>query len=189
MAEPVKHFLAWTLVVLGTGLGCGAVHAACDDTGSAMDETCRRFAKTWEQGTNDYYLPFHTYHLRYAYTQEKISSYRENTWGLGYGKNYYSNDGTWDGLYGMVFMDSHSRPEVLAGYGHQWMWGPRTGWHAGLGYTVFLTARSDIWHYLPVPGVLPIASINYAKLSVNAAFVPGTKGNGNVLFLWSRFGL
>lgn len=76
----------------------------------------------------------------------------------------------------------------MLGYGHEWMWGEHEGLHAGLGYTVFVTARADIGHYTPIPGVLPIASVNYSKASVNATFVPGGKGNGNIFFFWSRFG-
>jgi len=161
-------------------------NALCGDSASLIDLACQRVSETWAKGSSDLYLPFHTYHLRSAYSEEQIDSYREDTWGLGYGRSRYV-DGNWDGVYGMAFLDSNNNLEPIIGYAHQWMWGDQESLHAGLGYTAFITARSDSSHYVPLPGVLPIASVNYDKASVNATFVPGTKGNNNVFFFWSRF--
>ncbi len=61
--------------------------------------------------------------------------------------------------------------------------------HTGLGYTAFLTAREDDSHYELLPGILPLASIAYNKASVNATYIPGGNGNGNVAFFWLRLGL
>lgn len=163
-------------------------YAICDETTSLLDRACKRVTETWREGNNDLYLPLHTYHLRSAYSDEKIDSFHEDSWGLGYGRSRYDEDGNWDGLYAMSFLDSHNKPEHIVGYGHQWIWGERQGFHTGLGYTAFLTARSDFGHYTPIPGILPIASVNYGKAAVNTTFVPGTSGNGNILFFWSRFG-
>ncbi|MDE2618454.1 MAG: lipid IV(A) palmitoyltransferase PagP [Burkholderiales bacterium] len=163
-------------------------HAACDDTTSISGQICKRLTDTWNEGEHDLYLPFHTFHLPYAYSDEAINTYRENTWGLGYGRSRHDESGSWNGLYGMLFLDSHSKLQPIVGYGHQWLWGPREGLHAGLGYTVFVTARADIRSYTPIPAVLPIASINYGKVAVNAAFMPGGMGFGNILFLWGRVG-
>jgi palmitoyl transferase len=86
----------------------------------------------------------------------------------------------------MGFQDSHFKPQWQAGYGWQAKWGERSGLNAGLGYTVFLTARTDIGHYIPIPGILPIASIGYKKFSVEGTYVPGGGGNGNILFFWGK---
>jgi lipid IVA palmitoyltransferase len=160
-------------------------NAFCDDTDSWMDLMCQRMAKTWTEGDSDLYVPFHTYHIRSSYSKEKIDSFEEDTWGVGYGRSRYI-DGNWDGWYGMGFRDSHGKFEPIVGYAHQWMWGAQDGLHAGLGYTVFITARSDIMHYTPFPGALPLASINYNKFSINTTYVPGGEGNGNIFFFWSR---
>lgn len=162
--------------------------AACENSTSLLGEACQHVSQVWEQGENDFYLPLHTYHMRFAYSEDKIDSFRENTWGLGYGRSLYDDSGNWSGLYGMAFLDSHSKPEPMLGYAHQWMWGHPQGWHAGIGYTAFVTARSEIGHYTPLPGILPIASVNYDKVSFNTAYVPGGHGNGNILFFWSRIG-
>jgi lipid IVA palmitoyltransferase len=165
-----------------------AAYAICDDTTSILDVACKKVSDTWVLGDNDLYLPFHTYHLRFAYSDEKIDSFNENTWGLGYGRSRSDESGNWDGLYFMAFSDSHSKPEYIAGYGHQWIWGDSESLHAGLGYTAFITARSDTFHYIPFPAILPIASISYDRVAINTTFVPGTSGNGNVLFFWSTIG-
>ncbi|MGB4811986.1 MAG: lipid IV(A) palmitoyltransferase PagP [Methylophilaceae bacterium] len=160
-------------------------YALCDNSDSILDKACSRVSDTWTQGSNDLYLPFHSHHLRFAYSQEKIDSFRENTWGLGYGRSRFDDNNNWDGLYGMVFYDSHSKPEYILGYSHQWILGAPERLHAGLGYTAFLTARSDLHDYIPLPGILPVASLSYNKASVTTAYVPGGSGNGNVLFFWS----
>jgi palmitoyl transferase len=165
-----------------------SAHATCDDTTKLTELACKRLIDTWSLGGDDLYVPFHTFHLPYAYSDEAIDSLRSETWGLGYGRSRYNDYGNWDGLYGMIFLDSHSKPQPIFGYGHEWMWGPRERLHAGLGYTIFVTARADINSYTPIPAILPITSINYDKVSVNAAFLPGGMGFGNILFLWSRFG-
>jgi palmitoyl transferase len=144
---------------------------------------------TWTQGDSDLYLPFYAYHMRFAYSSAKIDSFREDTWGIGYGRSRYNDSGNWDGLYGMAFLDSHTNIEPITGYGHEWMWGDHDKLHAGLGYTAFLTAREDDGHYGLIPGVLPLASVAYDKVSVNGTYIPGGDGNGNVAFFWLRLGL
>jgi lipid IVA palmitoyltransferase len=130
----------------------------------------------------------YTHHLRFAYDDDKVDSFREFTWGAGYGRSRYNQAGNWEGIYLMAFSDSHSKIQPILGYGHQWMWGERNGFHAGAGYTAFLTSRADIANNFPIPGILPIASINYDKYSLNTSYLPGGRGNGNILFFWSRLG-
>ncbi|MBK7662238.1 MAG: lipid IV(A) palmitoyltransferase PagP [Sterolibacteriaceae bacterium] len=166
----------------------GPAVAACDDPSSFFGGVCKRLGDTWNQGQSELLLPLHSHHLRFAYTQEKIDSFEENSWGLGYGRSRYDDEGNWHSLYAMGFRDSHAKFEPALGYGYQWMWGERAGLHAGLGYTVIVTARSDIGHYVPLPAVLPIASVKYRRGGVNMAYVPGGKGNGNVLFFWGSVG-
>jgi palmitoyl transferase len=163
-------------------------YAACDTDVTIWDQTCKRITETWDKGSHDLYLPMYTHHMRFAYDDDKADSFREFTWGLGYGRSRYNASGNWEGLYMMAFSDSHSRIQPILGYGHQWMWGNQNKLHTGLGYTAFLTSRADIANHFPIPGILPIASINYDKYSLNTTYVPGGKGNGNILFFWSRLG-
>ncbi|HEY7986234.1 MAG TPA: lipid IV(A) palmitoyltransferase PagP [Methylophilaceae bacterium] len=162
---------------------------ACNDSPSMLDQACKTLSDTWNQGEDDLYLPFYAYHMRFAYPSSKIDSFREDTWGIGYGRSRYNDSGNWDGLYGMAFLDSHTNIEPITGYGHEWMWGDHDKLHSGLGYTVFVTAREDDGHYGLIPGILPLASVGYDKASVNATYIPGGNGNGNVAFFWLRLGL
>ena len=164
-------------------------YAFCDGTQSISDRACKNLTETWNEGNDSVYLPFYAYHLRSAYSKEKIDSFREDTYGIGYGRTRYDEKNNSDELYGMVFLDSHSKPEYIAGFAHQWIAGTLKDVHAAIGYTAFLTARSDIMDYTPIPGILPIASVGYKKININTTFIPGTKGNGNVFFFWSKIEL
>ncbi len=162
--------------------------AVCDDPSTFFGGICKTFSDTWNEGKDDLMVPFHTHHLRYAYSSERISRLVENTWGLGYGRTRYDQRGNSDSLYAMGFRDSHNDFEPIIGYAHRWNVGDVDGIHAGLGYTVFITARSDTAHYLPIPGVLPVASLNYRRTGVNMTYVPGGKAHGNILFFWAHIG-
>jgi palmitoyl transferase len=166
----------------------GNAHAGCESRFSFYELACNRINDIWDNGSHDLYLPMYTYHLRFAYDDDKIDSFREFTWGLGYGRSRYNESGNWEGIYLMALSDSHSKVQPIVGYGHQWMWGDRHRLHGGIGYTAFLTSRADIANNIPIPGILPIASINYDRFALNTAYLPGGNGNGNILFFWSRFG-
>lgn len=182
-----KRFTA--LLLSGAFLSTAVL--ADEDTGLHDDAWYERawntVATAYHKGTPELYVPLKTYHLRSAYSQEKIDSFNESPYGLGYGHGYYDDRDNWHGVYAMGFQDSHSKPEWMLGYSWKAMWGDRKGWQTGLGYTAFLTARSDIANYFPFPGILPIASISYKKLSLEGTFVPGGSNNGNVFFFWGKW--
>ncbi|MFZ2854508.1 MAG: lipid IV(A) palmitoyltransferase PagP [Rhodocyclaceae bacterium] len=173
---------------------CGALCVASASAEPAMpsddisffDRATQRLATTWNEGRSELYLPLHTYHFRHAYSREKIDSFNENSFGLGIGRGAYASNGDWHGLYVMGFRDSHDEPQYLAGYGYKTYWQIDGELKAGLGYTAFLTARSDIARYTPIPGILPIASLEYRKVSLDTAYVPGGRGVGNILFFWGK---
>jgi palmitoyl transferase len=160
-----------------------AAFADCGND-SWWSDACRRANEIWAEGGDDLYVPLHTYHLRSAYSAEAIARFNETPLGLGYGRSRIK-DNQWEGLYGFVFLDSNNKPEPIVGYGHQWLWGSPQGLRAGLGYTLLVTARNDILSYAPIPGILPMGSVYWGKLSVSATFLPGTSGNGNIFFFWS----
>lgn len=85
----------------------------------------------------------------------------------------------------MAFKDSHDDWAPIVGYGHvKNLIGDAKSLNAGISLTAGLTARRD-FHYMPLPILLPIAAVGYDRVNLNATYVPGTKGNGNVLFMWS----
>ena len=143
--------------------------------------------ETWGQGGYELYVPFYTYHMPYAYTPALLRSYNDFPYGLGFGKGRYNKNGNWEGMFAMEFADSHSKPEYESGYAWIATWHPFSNkFRMGAGAAGFITARSDIDHYMPFPGVLPLGSIGYLNLDIQTTFMPGGKNDGNVLFSWVK---
>jgi hypothetical protein len=163
----------------------GAPPALADEP-SWFDKAGDRLADTWRNGASDLYLPFHTHHMRSTYNSSQIDGYQEKPYGLGYGRSKFDGDGDWNGVYAMGFQDSHYKPSYVAGYTFLKIWRPAADWRIGGGFTAFVMTRSDVAHYIPFPGVLPVGSIGYRNVSVEVSYVPGGGGAGNVLFFWGR---
>lgn len=108
---------------------------------------------------------------------------------LARGKGRYNASGNWEGLYPMGFLDSHSKPSFMAGYAWVPTWqSRRSPLKVGVGVTGFLMSRSNYLNGIPFPGVLPVASISYNNLALQAAYIPSRKRNdGNVLFIWGKW--
>lgn len=187
MKSLISNTFTSTFVLL---YACSSSALRAEESAEAAGFTKQPVAQikeVWREGKDDLYLPFHAYHVRSNYDKEDIAEYRENTWGLGYGRSRYTRDGNWEGVYGMAFLDSNSQVEPIVGYGYQWIKGKPDGLNAGLGYTALVTARARFANYmLPIPAVLPLASISYDKVSLNGTFVPGFQGFGQIFFFWSR---
>lgn len=146
-------------------------------------------SSTWNTPQHhDVYMPVVTWHNRLAYSQDKIDKYNERPWGGGYGISRYDQQGNWHGIYLMVFKDSFNKWEPIGGYGYEKVWRPLDdqNFRLGLGYTAAVTAR-DNYNYIPLPLVLPLASVGYNRLTFQATYIPGTYNNGNVFFAWLRF--
>ncbi len=111
-----------------------------------------------------------------------------NVRGAGFGVSRWDEKGNWHGLYLMAFKDSFNKWEPIGGYGWEKTWRPLTdqNFHLGLGYTLGVTAR-DNWNYIPIPVILPLASIGYGPATFQMTYIPGTYNNGNVYFAWARF--
>ncbi len=146
-------------------------------------------AQTWNEPEHyDLYIPAITWHARFAYDKEKTDRYNERPWGAGFGQSRWDEKGNWHGLYLMAFKDSYNKWEPIGGYGWEKTWRPLSddNFRLGLGYTAGFTAR-DNWKYIPVPVLLPLASIGYGPATFQMTYIPGTYNNGNVYFAWMRF--
>lgn len=125
-----------------------------------------------------------TFRLR----QRKTDRYNERPWGGGFGLSRWDEKGNWHGLYAMAFKDSWNKWEPIAGYGWESTWRPLAdeNFHLGLGFTAGVTAR-DNWNYIPLPVLLPLASVGYGPVTFQMTYIPGTYNNGNVYFARMRF--
>lgn len=141
----------------------------------------------WNDGDYDLYLPFLEWHNRLFYDKEKYEKYNEFPLGLGLGKGYWEGN-EWHGLTVMVFEDSNHHPQSIFGYAYlnHWNLDPTASWKFGIGYALTLTQRSE-YKYIPLPLPLPLASLSYKNLALQAAYVPGVKNDGNVLFAWLKW--
>ncbi|UOD50727.1 lipid IV(A) palmitoyltransferase PagP [Orrella daihaiensis] len=164
---------------------------AIANTGSEpgwIDTAWTHVKDTWETGDTELYVPFLSYHMRFGYDADKIDDFNEYPAGLGLGKGRYNSSGNWESLYAMTFLDSHSKPSFMAGYAWVPSWDLGNDFKAGVGVTGFLMSRSNYYNYIPFPGVLPMASITYKQLALQAAYIPGfSRNDGNVLFVWGKW--
>lgn len=160
-------------------------------TGMAVDvQTGVETAKdVWNNGQTELYIPLHIHHIRSAYDPGKIASFNENPWGMGLGKGLQDGKGGWRGLYAMAFRDSHNDLEPVAGYAYLKELGNAGNFHVNAGFTGFVTAREDIYHYLPIPGILPLASVEFRNASLMTTYLPGRHNNGNIFFIFVKVGL
>ncbi|MDR2008581.1 MAG: lipid IV(A) palmitoyltransferase PagP [Alphaproteobacteria bacterium] len=151
--------------------------------------TLDNMKNTWNSEQSDLYLPFFTWHARTTYDNERILSYNEYPGGMGLGKGYLDEKGNWHGIYAMIFRDSHNSWKPIIGYGWEYIVHPfeyNKDFHAGLGYTVGVATRRS-WDWIPLPIILPIASIGYKELSVQMTYIPFVGHNsGNVWFFWLK---
>ena len=131
--------------------------AGCADLWDWLNSGCRRLVDTYEKGGNDLILSGYAWHTPWTWTAEKRAEENETAWGGGWGRTVERENGDTDTVYALVFSDSHSRPQYNLGYGWSTYWGGRDGLQAGLGYTLMMVARNDIFNGWPFPAVLPLA--------------------------------
>jgi len=174
-------------IYLTVALLLGAWRPAAATTSEWFAAARQEVAQTWREGSSEYYLPFHTVHMPWAYDEEQNKHYQNWPPGFGFGRGRFDAAGRWHGLYAMGFQDSHFKPEWVAGYGWKTYWQTPANVKLGLGYTVGLTTRTDIGHYTPVPYLLPIASVDYGRFALEGVFIPGGNSYGNVMLLWFKW--
>lgn len=146
-----------------------------------------RIQQVWHDGKVELYVSGYAWHNRYTYRKAKIKTYNEKAWGGGLGKGRYDENGNWHGLYTLAFLDSHSNVEPVVGYAFLNVAHLDANNRLGLGYTLLVTSRPDIFHGKPFPGALPWVSFNHRKLTISATYIPSGAGAGNVLYIWGKW--
>jgi hypothetical protein len=164
---------------------CLPAHA--DGLAEWSDKAREELSATWQRGTTEYYATFRTWHPTWAYSEKDNKDYQNWPPGFGLGRGHFDAKGNWHGVYAMGFQDSHYKPEWVVGYGWKTYWQAAESIKLGLGYTVGLTTRTDIGHYTPVPYILPMVSLDFGKLAIEGAYVPGGTGYGNVMLFWAKW--
>lgn len=144
---------------------------------------CQYFVQLWTKGTTERYLSGYAWHNRYMYSRDRIKTYNELAWGGGLGKGLFDKDGDLHSLYALAFLDSHQNIEPVIGYSFLKTIHFGNYAYVGGGFAVLVTSRPDIFHYTPIPGLLPWVSVSYRRVSLCATYIPGKKNVGNVLFI------
>lgn len=186
-----------TLLAVSAALMFAISHTAFAETGGAEPgtlgewgaSTTRLARSIWDNGATEVYLPVHTYHMRWAYSAEKVRTLNENPWGFGVGKTLVDEHGNEHRLYAMVFKDSHFQLEPIAGYARLWQVASKGPFRLKAGLTFFVTSRGDTMHYMPFPAALPLVSMNVGRLSLMSTYIPGGRRSGNVLFTFASYQL
>ncbi len=166
--------------------------AECADLWDWLDKACRTLVDTYKNGGNELLVSGYAWHTPWTWTAEKRAEENSNAWGGGWARTVEAQNGNTDTVFALVFSDSHSKPEYNLGYAWSTYWGPRSGIQPGLGYTAMLVARSDIANGWPVPVVLPLISLRYARVTAMSAYVPNFGGginHGSVFYVFGRIAL
>jgi len=147
-----------------------------------------RIVQTWHEGNLNLIATVYAWHNRLMYDEKKIRRYNEKAWGGGLGKSIFDEDGDSHMLFVTVFNDSWKKPQYYGGYAFMknWYFGSNNDFRFGAGISLGITGRHE-YDYIPLPLPLPVIGIGYKQLSIDAAYIPGTYNNGNVLFTWVRW--
>jgi lipid IVA palmitoyltransferase len=177
------------LLLLPAPAAAGAL-STVSDWGS---ETADRFRLIRDQGSTDLYLSGYARHGRSTYTRERLEELNENAWGVGVGRRLRNARGNDEIVYALGISDSHYKPQLMAGYAHEWIYPVGgSGLELGVGYTAMLVSRQDYFSGVPFPIALPVASIGSRDIKLRASYVPRlsqNKGNGDVLLLFVSMGI
>lgn len=181
----MKKIIISALLLYSLNTFAAEEQPSCGRWVSFFKPVCQRLHQIWTEGHTDLYLSGYAWHNRYTYGHAVLrkKNYNELAWGGGFGKGFFDEKGNWHGLYAFAFLDSHKNLEPVTGYAYLKVASLSKDFKAGLGFSVLVTSRPDILHSIPFPGAVPWAGIFFKKLSIKAAYIPGSSSNGNVLYL------
>lgn len=147
------------------------------------------FADAWDgstrifrEGHTDLLLPLYSWHPAFAYPNRFDQNHY--SWGVGVARTLIDAKDNERLVYALSFSDSHYDLQAMAGYAWIARWPLVAGLKGGLGYTVFVAARSDA-NYIPFPGILPLAGIGTDRVMLYGSWIPFS----DVLFLFARISL
>jgi palmitoyl transferase len=173
------------------GFAAPAAAANCSDLWEWLNQGCRRLADTYQKGGTDLILSGYSWHTPWTWTAEKRAEEDEYAWGAGLGRTVERENGDTDTVYFLVFNDSHSRPQYNLGYAWSTYWRSRDSIQPGLGYTLMIVARNDIFNGWPFPAILPLFSLRYDRFTLLSTYIPtlGGVNNGSILYVFGKIAL
>jgi palmitoyl transferase len=181
--------LSAPLILLPAPAVAGAWSTVSDWSSAAAGQ----FRLIRDQGSTDLYLSGYARHGRNTYTRERLEELNENAWGVGIGRRLRNGRGNDEIVYALGISDSHYKPQLMAGYAHEWIYPVgASGLELGVGYTAMLMSRQDYFGGFPFPIALPVGSIGTRDIKLRASYVPRlsqNKGNGDVLLLFVSMGI
>lgn len=145
---------------------------------------------TWSHGQHDLHGLGFYWHLPSSYSPERRRTLNDAALGLGWGLGREDDRDNEHLLFVQASRSSHFKPQYTAGYLWNARWRLTKRLRGGLGYVAFVFCRSDVYRYLPLPGIVPVASLGTDCFAVYLAYLPGIRngitGTGNVLYLFAR---
>ncbi len=154
----------------------------CDFIDARVASACQHVVKPYQEGEWDLYLTGYAWHAGATFSGKKLHA---RSYGGGFGKHWTDANGHEDFLYVMGFADSYKHFQPIVGYARQWFTKPIGPISLGGGFSVGMTARADIMHYLPLPYLLPVASVRVGKFSLMGSMLP--RRRGAVGLIWARY--
>ncbi|MFS8085256.1 MAG: phospholipid:lipid A palmitoyltransferase [Acidobacteriota bacterium] len=182
----LRYLLAGAMAAAASG----AQAMGCGDLWSFVGRSCTKAVAAWDHGENELILTGYAYHLRSTYTEEKLRELNEKDLGGGWARTVTDPDGDTHTLFLFGFHESHNKVQWNAGYLYSTYWGPQDAVRGGLGIATFVVQRPDIAGGVPIPVILPIASVAYKKATLMVTFIPTVNSginNGSVLFVFGRY--
>jgi len=181
-------------ICLGAPLALLPPMAAPQEQGGFVQDWLTRArqgaSRIYESGRTDAYLSGAYWHLPFAYSHDRRKELNAHAWGLGLGRSIVDARDNEEMLLAVASQSSHFKPQYFAGYAWLARWRIAGDLRVGAGYLAFVFARSDIYHYLPLPGFVPLASVGTDRASLVAGYLPaiatGITGRGNVVYALGR---
>lgn len=164
----------------------------CADLWEWLNTGCRRLVDTYRNGSNEVLVSGFAWHTPWTWTAERRAEENQYAWGGGWARSADRENGDTDTVYFLVFSDSHYEPEFNLGYAWTTWWRPRDSLQPGLGYTLMLISRQDIWGGVPFPAILPLVSLRYDKVTVFSTYIPTLNGginHGSILYVFGRIAI
>jgi len=164
----------------------------CADLWEWLNTGCRRVVDTYQKGNNEVLVSGFAWHTPWTWTSERRAEENQYAWGGGWARSLDRENGDTDTVYFLVFSDSHYEPEFNLGYGWTTWWRPRDSLQPGLGYTLMLISRQDIWGGVPFPAILPLVSLRYDRVTVFSTYIPTLNGginHGSILYVFGRIAI